>query len=433
MTDARYQAVKLLGKTFSNDSFSNILLDGVLSKSNMDERDKRLCSAIYYGTLERKITLDYIISKYCRQKITKLRPEILNILRIGIYQLMFMDSIPDSAAVNESVNLTKKLRLSSLSGFVNGVLRSFIRDGKKIKYPDDHIERLSIEYSVPIYLVKLLMDNYGEDGLSLVETSVGNPPVTVRLNTFVYSRDEILTEISELKPKKTFLEDCYEIDLPDITNTSAYKKGMFHVQDIASQLCCMALCPSERDIVLDLCAAPGGKTFTIAEQMRGMGVIYSFDLHENRVKLIASGAERLKLKNIKVLKGNAAEFNPDIPLADKILCDVPCSGLGVIRRKPEIKYKSFEEFDRLPEIQYNILENASHYLKTGGELIYSTCTVNPAENEGVVDKFLANHPEFKGSVFLENYGYPFGTYKATLFPKYFGSDGFFISKLKKTE
>lgn len=433
MTDARYQAVKLLGKTFSNDSFSNILLDGVLSKSNMDERDKRLCSAIYYGTLERKITLDYIISKYCRQKITKLRPEILNILRIGIYQLMFMDSIPDSAAVNESVNLTKKLRLSSLSGFVNGVLRSFIRDGKKIKYPDDHIERLSIEYSVPIYLVKLLMDNYGEDGLSLVETSVGNPPVTVRLNTFVYSRDEILTEISELKPKKTFLEDCYEIDLPDITNTSAYKKGMFHVQDIASQLCCMALCPSERDIVLDLCAAPGGKTFTIAEQMRGMGIIYSFDLHENRVKLIASGAERLKLKNIKVLKGNAAEFNPDIPLADKILCDVPCSGLGVIRRKPEIKYKSFEEFDRLPEIQYNILENASHYLKTGGELIYSTCTVNPAENEGVVDKFLANHPEFKGSVFLENYGYPFGTYKATLFPKYFGSDGFFISKLKKTE
>lgn len=433
MTDARYQAVKLLGKTFSNDSFSNILLDGVLSKSNMDERDKRLCSAIYYGTLERKITLDYIISKYCRQKITKLRPEILNILRIGIYQLMFMDSIPDSAAVNESVNLTKKLRLSSLSGFVNGVLRSFIRDGKKIKYPDDHIERLSIEYSVPIYLVKLLMDNYGEDGLSLVETSVGNPPVTVRLNTFVYSRDEILTEISELKPKKTFLEDCYEIDLPDITNTSAYKKGMFHVQDIASQLCCMALCPSERDIVLDLCAAPGGKTFTIAEQMRGKGIIYSFDLHENRVKLIASGAERLKLKNIKVLKGNAAEFNPDIPLADKILCDVPCSGLGVIRRKPEIKYKSFEEFDRLPEIQYNILENASHYLKTGGELIYSTCTVNPAENEGVVDKFLANHPEFKGSVFLENYGYPFGTYKATLFPKYFGSDGFFISKLKKTE
>lgn len=433
MTDARYQAVKLLGKTFSKESYSNILLDGVLSKSNMDERDKRLCSAIYYGTLERKITLDYIISKYCRQKITKLRPEILNILRIGIYQIMFMDSIPDSAAVNECVNLTKRLRLDSLSGFVNGVLRSLIRDGKNIKYPDDHIERLSIEYSVPIYLVKLLMDNYGEDGLSLVETSVGNPPVTVRLNTFVFNREEILTEISELKPKKTFLEDCYEIDFPDITNTSAYKKGMFHVQDIASQLCCIALCPSERDIVLDLCAAPGGKTFTIAEQMRGKGIIYSFDLHENRVNLIASGAERLKLKNIKALTGNAAEFNPNIPQADKILCDVPCSGLGVIRRKPEIKYKSFEEFDRLPEIQYNILENASYYLKTGGELIYSTCTVNPAENEDVVDKFLTNHPEFKGSEFLENYGYPFGTYKATLFPKYFGSDGFFISKLKKTE
>lgn len=433
MTDARYEAVKLLGKTFGRGSYSNILLDGALAKSDMDERDKRLCSAIYYGTLERKITLDFIISKYCRQKITKLRPEILNILRTGIYQLKFMDSIPDSAAVNESVNLTKKLRLNSLSGFVNGVLRSFIRDGKKIKYPENYSERLSVEYSVPLYLVKLLLDNYGEDGISLIETSLGSPPVTVRLNTLVYNRDEILKEISELEPKNTLIEDCYEIFSQDITNISAYKKGMFHVQDIASQLCCMALCPEAGDTVLDLCAAPGGKTFTIAEQMRGKGIIYSFDLHESRVKLIASGAERLKLGNIRALTGNAAEFNPDIPKADKILCDVPCSGLGVIRRKPEIKYKSFKEFDRLPEIQYNILENASHYLKTGGELIYSTCTVNPAENEGVVDRFLINHPEFEGSVFLENLGFPFGTYKATLFPKYFGSDGFFISKLKKME
>ena len=177
--------------------------------------------------MKEKITLDFIISKYCRQKITKLRPEILNILRTGIYQLKFMDSIPDSAAVNESVNLTKKLRLNSLSGFVNGVLRSFIRDGKKIKYPENYIERLSVEYSVPLYLVKLLLDNYGEDGISLIETSLGSPPVTVRLNTLVYNRDEILKEISELEPKKTLIEDCYEIFSLDITKISAYKKVCF--------------------------------------------------------------------------------------------------------------------------------------------------------------------------------------------------------------
>ncbi len=433
MTDARFQAVKLLCRTFGKGGYSNILLDKVLSESDMDEREKRLCAAIYYGVLERKITLDFIISGYCKQNISKLRPEILNILRCGVYQLKYMDSIPDSAAVNESVKLAKKMKLVNLSGFVNGVLRSFVRDDKNIKYPDDRCARLGVEYSVPEYLVKLLLDNYGEDGLSLIETSVGAPPSTVRLNTAVFGREEILKELELLSPKETFLADCYEISVADITRTEVYKKGMVHVQDIASQLCCRAVNPQENDIVLDLCAAPGGKTFTMAELMGNKGEIYSFDLHENRVKLIKSGAQRLGLTNIKAMTGNAAEFNPQLPLADKILCDVPCSGLGVIRRKPEIKYKEKSEFDRLPEIQYNILENASRYLKCGGELVYSTCTVNPAENDEVVERFLGNHPEFKGVGFLEELGEPFGGYKATIFPKHFGSDGFFISKLVKTE
>lgn len=431
MADARYHAVKLLCKTFGRGGYSNIILDKALAESDMDERDKKLCSAIYYGVLERRITLDYIISSYCRQNISRLRPEILNILRCGIYQLEYMDSIPDSAAVNESVKLAKKLKLSSLSGFVNGVLRSFVRDGKNIRYPDNRTARLSVEYSAPEWLVEMLDKNYGSTGLSLIETSVGSPPVTIRLNTAAYSRNDIISQISELEPAKTFLENCFEIKASDITSCDAFKKGMFHVQDIASQLCCKALDVSENDTVLDLCAAPGGKTFTLAELMNGKGRIYSFDLHENRVRLIRSGARRLKLENITALTGNAAEFNPDIPEADRILCDVPCSGIGVIRRKPEIKYKSPEEFDRLPEIQYNILENAVRYLKSGGELVYSTCTVNPKENDEVIDRFLKNHSEFEGIPFLENLGEPFGSYKAVIFPEYFGSDGFFISKIRK--
>lgn len=429
MAEARYSAVKLLGKTFGKGGYSNILLNAL--PKDMDDREKKLCTAIYYGVLERKITLDHIISCYCRQNITKLRPDILNILRTGIYQLKFMDSIPDSAAVNETVNLAKKMKLGSLSGFVNGVLRSFIRDNKEIRYPQNPIQRISVEYSAPMWLADMLEKNYGSEGLSLIETSLGAPPITVRLNTAVYGRKDILKELESLEPSETFLEDCYEIKVGDITQTNAYRLGMIHVQDIASQLCCQALNPAENDTVFDLCAAPGGKTFTIAELMKGNGKIYSFDLHEKRVKLIKSGAERLRLKNICPMTGNAAEFNADLPKADKILCDVPCSGLGVIRRKPEIKYKSPEEFNDLPEIQYNILENASRYLKIGGELVYSTCTMNPAENSGVVQKFLENHSEFKGIEFLKEYGKPFGTYKASIFPAHFGSDGFFISKLRK--
>lgn len=433
MADARYQAVKLLTKTFGKGGYSNILLDAALSQADMNERDKRLCAALYYGVLERKITLDYIISNYCRQKIEKLRPDILNILRIGVYQLVYMDSVPDSAAVNESVKIVKKMKLGNLSGFVNGVLRSFVRNEKKITYPENRAERLSTEYSMPIWLVNMLLENYGEDGLSLIETSVGAPPVTVRLNTAFYDKEEILREIEKLSPSETFLKDCYEVSFSNITSLDAYKKGMFHVQDIASQLCCMALMPGETDTVLDMCAAPGGKSFTLAQLMNGKGKIISFDLHEKRVGLIRSGAKRLKLHNITAMTNNAAEFNDSIPKADKILCDVPCSGLGVIRRKPEIKYRTPEEFSGLPEIQYGILENSAKYLKKGGELVYSTCTVNPDENERVVEKFLENHSEFKGSGFLEEYGKPFGTYKVSLFPKYFGSDGFFISKLLKTE
>lgn len=433
MTDARYQAVKLLGRTFKNGGYSNILLNSVLSETDMSERDKKLCTAIYYGVIERKITLDHIVSGYCKQKITKLNPDVLNILRTGIYQLKFMDSVPESAAVNESVKLAKKMRLGSLSGFVNGTLRSFIRDGKEIVYPENESEKLSVEYSVPVWLVRMLEENYGSEGLSLIRTSVGTPPVTIRLNTAVYGREEILSEIEDLEPTETFIENCFEINAADITSTEAYKKGMFHVQDTASQLCCMTLDPSENDTVLDLCAAPGGKSFTLSELMGGKGNIYSFDLHEKRVGLIKSGAERLRLGNIKAMTGNAAEFDPKTPKADKILCDAPCSGLGVIRRKPEIKYKSPREFDRLPEIQYNILENASKYLKPGGIMVYSTCTVNPAENDEVVERFLKNHFEFKGTSFLEEYGKPFGSYKASLFPEHFGSDGFFISKLVKME
>ena len=269
-----------------------------------------------------------------------------------------------------------------------------------------------------------------------IEAVAGNPnAIGYASLSAVEGKDTIkaLTVGGVACTEETVLDGCYKIENGDVTKLESFENGLFHVQDIASQLCCHALSPDEGDTVLDVCAAPGGKTFTMAELMNNGGKIFAFDIHEHRVKLIRNGAKRLGITNISAETGNAAVYNEKMPMADKILCDVPCSGLGVIRRKPEIKYKNYEEFERLPEIQYRILETAASYLKKGGELVYSTCTVNPAENGQVIDRFLNEHRNFEGITFLEELGKPFGEYKVTLFPENFNSDGFFISKIKRTE
>ena len=428
MENTRYFTLKLLNRTFENDGFSNIMLDNALSKSDLDSQGKSFVSALYYGVIERKITLDYIISKYATKKIDS---DIKNILRMGIYQLKYMDSVPDRAGVNESVNLVHKIRKASAKSFVNAVLRNFIRDGKNIDYPKDRIKKYSVMYSVPEQLIRKLDDEYGEEYMiSLLESSVTAPPVTVRMNSLKTTREDF-TKLTGAVPVEK-IENCFEIK-GKVTGTKAFEQGLFHVQDIASQLCCMALSPASDEVVFDMCASPGGKTFTLAELMQGKGKVYSFDLYPQRVKLIKDGAERLGLENIETAVGDATVFNEKLPEADKILCDVVCSGLGVIRRKPEIKYKDLKSFEELPEIQYSILENASRYLKDGGEIVYSTCTLNRAENDDVVKKFLEKHTEFELVPFLENLGKPFGTGMVTLVPAFFGSDGFFIAKLRKNK
>lgn len=431
---ARLLAVKMLDKTFSNDGFSNIVVDKALSSSELSPQDKKLCSIIYYGVLERKITLDYIISKYSKKPLNKLDTSVLNILRSGIYQILYLESIPDNASVNESVKLAKKLKVSSASGFINAVLRNFIRDGKSYPLPKDMTKGTSIKYSVPEWLVDRLLKEYPKDvATNILETSVQKAPTFFRVNNALCSDIECIQSLGLNCQKVERLEHCYELLNGDITSTDAFKNGFLHVQDISSQMCCMALNPQPNDVVLDICSAPGGKTFTIAETMNNFGKVYAFDLHENRVRLISNGAKRLHLTNVISQVGDGSKFNDTLPLADKVLCDVPCSGLGVIRRKPEIKYKNPKDFINLPNIQYKILETSSRYLKVGGELIYSTCTLNRAENDDVIDKFLKENPNFVGVSYLENLGEPFGTYKTTLCPKYFNGDGFFISKIRRVK
>lgn len=264
---------------------------------------------------------------------------------------------------------------------------------------------------------------------SFFADSLQTPPTTIRLNPLRGMVQALEEEGGTPVPMKR-LAHAYTISATDVRKFDAFQKGMFHVQDLSSQLCCAILDPQPEEIVLDMCAAPGGKSFTIAERMGNRGRVLAFDLHEHRVKLITDGTKRLGLSCIEAKIGDAAVFDPEMPQADRILCDVPCSGFGVIRRKPEIKYKPLSEFAELPKIQYSILENAAKYLKKGGTLVYSTCTILRRENEEVVERFLDAHPEFE-LVPLTEFGFDEGY--ATFSVLYDNCDGFFAARLRRKE
>lgn len=422
MENPRYTAVKLLMRMLSDGSYSNLLLDKTLAASDMTEADKRLCSMLFYGVTERLLTLRHIVSCYSKKPPEKLDADILCILYTGLYQLRWCEKIPDRAAVNESVKLTAQFRKKSASGFVNAVLRQFLRDGKEIRIPEDREKALEVEYSAPAELIRLLMQEHGEEAAErFLADSLKPPPCTVRLNTLRAD------DLPGMQPCAD-VPGAFFADVADVSHTPEFQEGLLHVQDISSQLCCAILNPQPGETILDVCAAPGGKSFTIAERMENKGEVYAFDLHPKRVKLIQEGAQRLGLSIIRADVQDAKQFRADMPQADRILCDVPCSGLGVIRRKPEIKYKALSEFAGLPEIQYAILENASGYLKPGGTLVYSTCTVSDAENKTVVQRFLAAHPEFRPEPLTE-LGIPEGW--TTFLPGKFDCDGFFAARMKK--
>lgn len=436
MRDARNFTKKLLIDFYENSSYSNILLDKSLAESDLSAQDRKFVTNLFYGVIERQITLDAVINKYSKKPVDKLSGDILQLLRMAVYQMLYMDSVPDRAAVFESVRLAKRKKNPALGGYVNGVLRSFLRDGKQIPKHDDKLENLSVKYSCPKWLIEKWINEYGDDlALDMLESSTGVPPITARLNTLIKPYDEIVSDIRELGievAKRDEAENCVELsNMGAISHSRVYRKGLFHIQDLSSQLCCKILDPKPNETVLDVCSAPGGKAFTIAEIMKNQGRVIACDLHENRVNLIKKGAKRLGLSIVEPKTNDALIFSKEIGKVDKVLCDVPCSGLGVIRRKPEIKYKNPEEFNGLKDIQRKILETSSEYLKSGGTLVYSTCTLSKAENDDIIDWFLKNHPDFERGRINEFGNIQDSEYKVTISPKMFNSDGFFIAKLIK--
>jgi len=432
MQTARGFVVGLLTRLDADNAYSNLLLDDALSRSGLDKQDRKFASALFYGVLERRYTLDKIIEANLRDPRIKLAGSVRNILRTGFYQLLYMDSVPDNAAVDESVKLAKESRNPAASGFVNAMLRSFIRAGKSLPTINKGIDSLALEYSCPPALVRKWLSEYGEKNtLSMLRSSLGQAPSTIRVNTTRTSVGKILEILRDdgfEAEQHPVIKDCVTVSGSFIEGSRAYSQGLFHVQDVSCQLCCMALGARSGETVLDICSAPGGKAFTIAELMNNEGRLLAFDLHKNRVRLIKSGAERLGLTIISAFENNGKVFDPEMPVADRVLCDVPCSGLGVIRRKPEIKYKDLSEFERLPEIQYAILETSALYVRTGGTLVYSTCTLSKAENEGVTERFLKEHPDFEKGLLPELLG---NGHDITITPDRFGSDGFYIAVMKK--
>ena len=399
MANARKIAVDALLRVNRDNAYSNIALNELLNKANPEISDRALATALFYGVLDTKITLDYILKRLTGKHVSKIKPYTLEALRVGLYQLIFTDNIPPSAAVNESVKLVKKSKESYNSGFCNAVLRNYLRNPVKLP-TDNSVFALSVRYSCPEWIITELISDYDLDTvIDYLEQSVMSPPLILRVNTLKNSAEELSITLKENGKENTVIGKTAVHITEGGFNTekfAPFKNGLFFVQDLSSQKCAETLSPKRDERVLDMCAAPGGKSFSMALLMENKGEVVSCDIHPHRVDLIKNGSERLG-----------------------ILCDVPCSGLGIIRRKPDIKYKKDTDFSELEEIQLKILNNAVNYLKENGRIVYSTCTVRKKENEEIVNKFLENHKDF--------------TLKEikTYMPTKNGGDGFFTALLER--
>lgn len=427
----------ILLDVYQNRGYSNLSLNKLLPKSK--SYNNSFITAVVYGVIERNLTLEHIINMYSKKRCNQLDLQIQLILKMAIYQLLYMDSIKDNAVVNECVKLCYYVKKVSAKGFINAILRNFIRDDKKIIIKEkDDIKHLSIEYSCSEWIVKKWYNEYSYDiTKGILKSSIGRPPLTIRVNTLkidTLSLIELLSKKGIECEKIPFLDDSLNLsNIKSLESLKEFNDGLFYVQDLSSQICSYLVGAKPYNVFFDLCAAPGSKSFTVAQYMNNKGSIFCFDVHEHKLNLIKKTAKKLGIDNVTVLKSDARIFNEDLGMADCVLCDVPCSGLGIIRRKPEIKYKSFESIKDLPTLQKQILQNGSRYVKKGGRLIYSTCSLNFSENQDVAKAFLQENKDFKpvdltqllkDKAIIENN-------MATFLPQFMNSDGFFVAVFEK--
>ena len=405
MDIARETALKILYKIDEEKAYSNIVLNSEIKKQKekLQRKDIGLISEIVYGVTTWRITLDEIIEKYSKIKLKKISKWILNILRMSIYQIIFLDKIPKSAAVNEGVNLAKKYGNRGSIGFTNAVLRKVDKkDYTELFEEKDNIKRISITTSMPEWIILELK----KEGVSIekIEEICKNsnirPSISVRINNLKINKQELKEKLQEkgIKTEDGILNDFLILNnIKDIENLEEFTQGYFTVQDEVAGLTALVLNPQPGENVLDACSSPGGKTTYLAELMKNQGNIVATDIHEHRTKLVENAAKRLGINIIKTSVQDATIFNEKYKEKfDKILLDVPCLGIGVLKRKPDIKWqKEQKDVDEISKIQYKILENCPKYLKENGEIVYSTCSIFKKENEGIIEKFIKNNLEFQ--------------------------------------
>lgn len=464
MENKRELILDMLIEILEKENYSHLVIRDVLDKYNyMESRDKAFIKRVTEGTLERLIQMDYILDQFSKTPVAKMKPLIRNLLRMSTYQMLYMDSIPDSAVCNEAVKLAGKRGFKGLAGFVNGVLRSIARNKTKITYPDREKEKsrfLSVWYSMPEWLVKMWMDTYGEKTTSsILEGLLKEHPVSVRVKENLSSkqREEWIAQIRKtgvIVNPHPYLPYAFQLsNIDGIKNLPGYEEGYFIVQDVSSMLVTEVCKIGEAEqagmdaakeqitgdipfLGLDVCAAPGGKSMHLAEKLTGKGKVISRDLTEYKVSLIRDNIERMGYQNIDASVGDALVFDEDLKeKADVVLADLPCSGLGIIGKKRDIKYRiSKEGLEELKELQKQILNVIWQYVKPGGVLIYSTCTINSGENQQMVEWFTQNYPFRPESLspylpeMLKKEG---ENGMLQLLPGVHETDGFFLAKLRR--
>lgn len=436
---ARDAALTALLKIEEQGGYSNIVMDEMLTHTDLSATERAMASRLLYGVIERRLTLDYLLNKTASTPVKQMQTNVLEILRLGAYQLVYMDKTPAFAAINEAVGQTRRFGCGRLSGFVNGVLRRLERE-----YPalldaiPSNDKGLETRYSVPRAWIRAWRDAYGEECmLGLLESLDQPPPAYIRVNTVKTTTDAFcryLTEQGILWTEIEGLPDALKIENASaLHNLDEQWSACYYYQDLASQWCCQALAPQPGERIADLCAAPGGKTMTVAQMMNNTGVVLSGDIHAHKCRTLDKRAKQYGLDIVSVRQWDASQ-PPEIEQVgtfDRVLCDVPCSGMGVIRRKPEIRYKQPESFADLPDLQLAILDQGSKLVRPGGVLQYSTCTLRPEENTQVVEAFLRAHPEFSPRLLpvescFAAAGLPV-SHSITLFPHIHGTDGFFVA------
>lgn len=435
MTDSvntRELVLSILLEVTKEGGYSHVALRSVLEKYQyLEKQERAFITRVSEGTIQHMIELDYIINQFSKVKVNKMKPVIRNILRMAVYQMKYMDSVPDSAACNEAVKLARKKGFSSLSGFVNGVLRGIGRNLDGVQYPkeEEHpVEALSVRYSMPEWIVEDWVKDYGiEQTKEMSAAFLQEAPLTVRTNLLKTTPEDLkkrliaegVTAVPVDTGEYPQLTYAFAISGFDYLNAlPSFREGLFYVQDISSMMVTELAAPKEGSYVIDVCSAPGGKSIHMAEKMNGTGMVEARDLTEYKKAMIEENIARHQLSNIRAVCRDATVFSEeDVEKADILIADLPCSGLGILRKKTDIKYKmSREQQQELVQLQRNILDTVYSYVKKGGTLIYSTCTIHRGENEENVQWFVENHPEFALQEMRQ------------IFPKEHLGDGFFIAK-----